>query len=217
MTSTERKVYQHRWYEAHKAEQAAYKREWNRTHPEQRKATNRAWKQANKERVKRLNKESLERHKDQRLAYRRDYYQRNKEHENQRNNEWYATHPRTAVQREHSRQVHAAWEASHPKYQIQYARKHPDAARNYAANHRALKKNAPSTLTISQWMAIKVAYRHCCAYCGRKMERLTQDHVIALSKGGHHTPDNVVPACQSCNSRKNANPPPTLPAIRLML
>ena len=34
------------------------------------------------------------------------------------------------------------------------------------------------------------------------MERLTQDHVIPLSKGGQHIKENIVPACPSCNSKK---------------
>jgi 5-methylcytosine-specific restriction endonuclease McrA len=32
---------------------------------------------------------------------------------------------------------------------------------------------------------------------------LTQDHVTAVSRGGEHSADNVVPACRSCNSRKS--------------
>ena len=51
-----------------------------------------------------------------------------------------------------------------------------------------------------------------CFYCDRKMKRkgncfapsyATQDHKIALFKGGQHTPDNIVPACRECNDRKS--------------
>lgn len=34
------------------------------------------------------------------------------------------------------------------------------------------------------------------------------DHVIPLSKGGHHTASNVVPACGPCNSVKSDGPAP---------
>jgi 5-methylcytosine-specific restriction endonuclease McrA len=27
-------------------------------------------------------------------------------------------------------------------------------------------------------------------------------HMVPLIRGGEHSPDNVVPCCQSCNSRK---------------
>lgn len=43
-----------------------------------------------------------------------------------------------------------------------------------------------------------------CAYCGRSDAPLTVDHVLALSRGGRHEIENLVPACRSCNSRKNA-------------
>lgn len=42
---------------------------------------------------------------------------------------------------------------------------------------------------------------HACQYCGSG-KRLTLDHVIPRSKGGQHTWNNVVAACESCNSKK---------------
>jgi len=62
--------------------------------------------------------------------------------------------------------------------------------------------NCVSTLTAAEWREIKARYKNRCAYCGRQMQRLTMDHVIPLSKGGHHVAGNIVPACRSCNSRK---------------
>ncbi len=47
---------------------------------------------------------------------------------------------------------------------------------------------------------------HSCQYCGSK-KSLTLDHVIPRSKGGQHTWDNVVTACESCNSRKGDKTP----------
>lgn len=60
-------------------------------------------------------------------------------------------------------------------------------------------------LTEDQWQLIKASYGHRCAYCGEK-KPLTQDHVVPVSKGGHHTASNIVPACQSCNSSKGDRP-----------
>lgn len=45
-----------------------------------------------------------------------------------------------------------------------------------------------------------------CQYCGSK-KRLTLDHVIPRSKGGKHSWDNVVTACERCNSKKGARTP----------
>lgn len=40
-----------------------------------------------------------------------------------------------------------------------------------------------------------------CVYCGAPAD--TIDHVIPRSKGGTDDPDNLVPACRDCNSRKS--------------
>lgn len=69
---------------------------------------------------------------------------------------------------------------------------------------RAQKHEAVSTLTKEEWQIILNQYEYCCAYCGKKT-LLTQDHIIPLSKGGHHTKNNVVPACITCNSKKGVN------------
>ena len=44
----------------------------------------------------------------------------------------------------------------------------------------------------------KRCYEYCRDYC-------TVDHVIPLSKGGLHDPQNVVLACRECNSKKNTD------------
>ncbi|MEM0951383.1 MAG: HNH endonuclease [Cyanobacteria bacterium P01_H01_bin.74] len=44
---------------------------------------------------------------------------------------------------------------------------------------------------------------YACQYCGRQTE-LTIDHVIPRSKGGQNTWNNVVVACQRCNTLKGS-------------
>ena len=41
-----------------------------------------------------------------------------------------------------------------------------------------------------------------CAYCGATGKALQRDCVMAISRGGRYTVDNVVPACASCNTSK---------------
>lgn len=48
--------------------------------------------------------------------------------------------------------------------------------------------------------------KHACQYCGSR-HKLTLDHVIPRSKGGKHVWDNVVIACEGCNSKKGARTP----------
>lgn len=47
---------------------------------------------------------------------------------------------------------------------------------------------------------------HTCQYCGSS-KHLTLDHVIPRSKGGSHSWDNVVTACEQCNARKSDRTP----------
>lgn len=89
-----------------------------------------------------------------------------------------------------------------------YAKANSEKIRAKCAKRRARKAGAPiNDLTAAQWQEIKTAYGHRCVYCERKMQRLTQDHITPLSKGGSHTLSNIVPACTTCNSRKHVNGP----------
>ena len=56
-------------------------------------------------------------------------------------------------------------------------------------------------LTAEHWAALKDAWNGC-AYCGASDGALQRDCVMAISRGGRYTVDNVVPACASCNTSK---------------
>ena len=56
-------------------------------------------------------------------------------------------------------------------------------------------------LSDQHWAALKAAWGGC-AYCGTKDTPLQRDCVLALSRGGRYTLDNIVPACRSCNTSK---------------
>jgi 5-methylcytosine-specific restriction endonuclease McrA len=56
-------------------------------------------------------------------------------------------------------------------------------------------------LTAAQWAALKGAWNGC-AYSGATDKPLQKDCVMAISRGGRYTIDNVVPACASCNTSK---------------
>jgi 5-methylcytosine-specific restriction endonuclease McrA len=53
----------------------------------------------------------------------------------------------------------------------------------------------------AQWTALRAAWGGC-AYCGATDRPLERDCVLAISRGGRYTLDNVVPACRSCNTSK---------------
>ncbi len=51
---------------------------------------------------------------------------------------------------------------------------------------------------------IKAEFDHCCAYCGRREQELTLDHVLAHCQGGQETRGNLIPACGRCNLAKGS-------------
>jgi len=56
-------------------------------------------------------------------------------------------------------------------------------------------------LSPEHWEAIQQAWSGC-AYCGVTDKPLQRDCVLAISRGGRYTLDNIVPACASCNTSK---------------
>lgn len=56
-------------------------------------------------------------------------------------------------------------------------------------------------LSEEQWAALKAAWGGC-AYCGTTEKPLQKDCVLALSRGGRYTLNNIAPACRSCNASK---------------
>lgn len=59
--------------------------------------------------------------------------------------------------------------------------------------------------TAQEWFDKLEYFGGHCAYCLTKCESLTQDHIVPISASGRHVDENIVPACHSCNSRKNAS------------
>lgn len=72
---------------------------------------------------------------------------------------------------------------------------------------RADKYNVESTLTVEEWLAIRLAHDWTCVYCGTRTRQVTIDHYVPMSRGGANTAENVVPACSRCNSSKWAKDP----------
>ena len=160
--------------------------------------------------------------------YSAQYYQEHKTETYARLVEWRKAHPEEyAAQITRSTNKHSQWRKDHPEEAraydaAQYAKhskqsatkgrrwraEHPEKVHEYVRKRRAEKHNAPiNDFTAAQWQEMKEHYGYKCVYCGRKMQRLTQDHITPLSQGGSHTASNIVPACQSCNSKKRAGAP----------
>jgi 5-methylcytosine-specific restriction endonuclease McrA len=170
--------------------------------------------------------------RDRYLEIAQNHYNRNREKCQERHRSWYAN----LSEKERTRQLELAkarskqWvsnnrerfsEGCSRRYyaqrdqRIEYVRRWQGDNRDKCVAYRRKRKAAIRTVgktelvTAEQWQSILNAYGNRCVYCNSSKDRLTQDHVTPLSRGGTHTMDNIVPACQSCNSKKHANPPPT--------
>jgi 5-methylcytosine-specific restriction endonuclease McrA len=66
--------------------------------------------------------------------------------------------------------------------------------------YHLIKRPRPRVKLTRKEVFIRDGYT--CQYCGLRSSHLTIDHVIPRSRGGLHTWDNVVAACQPCNHRK---------------
>ncbi len=78
--------------------------------------------------------------------------------------------------------------------------------RYHAQKRIAIKNQLPNTFTKNDWETALKFFENSCAYCGKK-EKLAQEHFIPISRKGGYTPDNIIPACKSCNSRKSNRSP----------
>ena len=68
--------------------------------------------------------------------------------------------------------------------------------------HRALKYGSGGRHSESEWrMLLEICGQRCLA-CGT-FDKLTRDHIVPLSNGGHDGIMNIQPLCWSCNSSKN--------------
>lgn len=127
----------------------------------------------------------------------------NKDSENLRHQEYYRKN------KEKERIRIYKWRQDNKEKYNEYVRNWRKANRgkDYATHRRYIarrRKAEVSNFTDDEWQSLLQEYKNSCVYCG-KTENITRDHVIPLSKGGHHAKYNIVPACINCNSSKNAS------------
>lgn len=87
-----------------------------------------------------------------------------------------------------------------PAYAAAMAVSRTRAARSARKRKRRMDR-VEHDLTDEQWSALKAAWGGC-AYCGAADKPLQRDCVLAISRGGRYTLDNIAPACGSCNASK---------------
>ena len=105
------------------------------------------------------------------------------------------------------------WKKKHRKNvseaSVRWAKRNPEKKAFENNKRRVLRANAKGSHTLEEWKRLKEQYNYSCAICGKrepfigqKSERLTEDHIIPLSKGGADDIGNIQPLCFSCNCKK---------------
>jgi len=154
--------------------------------------------QNNKEAISTYNKQWEKENRERRAEQKKQWNQANETYMKQ----WYQSNKTTikTQQKQYYQDNKIAIAARHK----QYDKEHRAENRIKRQRRKTKERLLPYTLTIKQWDYIKQYFENKCAYCNRELP-LTQEHFIALSKGGEYTHNNIIPSCISCNSSKRDN------------
>lgn len=165
---------------------AQKKKEYDRVNKERISERDKKYRETNKEKISEKDKKYRKNNKDKILAVSRQYYQKNKE-----------------AYAEYAKKYRKINKESIAIGKSKWAKTHKEGANRNVHQRRSRKHLLPATLTLTQWEVIKKHFNNTCCYCGKSLP-LEQEHFVALINGGEYSKENILPACRSCNTQKNA-------------
>jgi len=147
----------------------------------------------NREAVVARKKDYYERTRPERLRKSSEYQQLNKESCYARQRQWRIDN--------HDKKIASvkAWQAKNPE-------KAKASRKASFHNRRAKCKGGVTGPELRAWVSVAPKQ---CHWCNKRLteKTLTVDHYVPLALGGKHEVTNFVPACRSCNCKKNAKDP----------
>lgn len=199
---------------------------WGRAHPEYTHEKGAKWDREHREKRRVQSRKRYSKKRQIILERAKMARQNNPDKYRQRDREWYKNH--AEQEREETRQYHR----THREQALAYQRKNVEKTREYVRAYRrrnpdkqkmrdhariARKHAIPDGMTTKNWQHALNYFNGCCAVCGKPaglFHTIAADHWIPLSKGGYHTPDNIIPLCHdkkdgqgSCNNSKSNRDP----------
>jgi 5-methylcytosine-specific restriction endonuclease McrA len=132
-------------------------------------------------------------------AYGREWMKRNPQKARDAVRRWNKSHPEQ--RRAAKRLYYARHREQHKAVMAAYHKAHPEVLRAKSNAYRARARAAEGQFTSAEWRALVESYGGKCAYRG-EAGPVQVDHRTPLTRGGRNSIDNILPACQKCNTEK---------------
>jgi 5-methylcytosine-specific restriction endonuclease McrA len=181
------------------------------------KQNKKQWQENNIEHIKEYSKRYYPKNKIKILKYGKQWRENNPEYAKEYMEQWRLEHPENSKEYYQNHKIiileyGKQWRKDNPGKGLIYNKKFRKTEKGKVSRQRNnSKKQAKgreiiNTLTFNEWIEILKQYHFRCAYCNKEFDlfiKPTIDHIIPISKGGDNIKENILPACQSCNSKKN--------------
>lgn len=168
-------------------------------HPEREKARILAWRNKNRQRVSEVQALYDKRNRGKKRVYLREYRRKRPAQTARYCREYYWRNVQKVAAK--SKKYNQRHRFENACYQRERYRKNPSLRIGYSNHRRARCRNAGGSFSPEEWIALCRKFNWKCAHCGKR-KKLTQDHIVPLSRGGTNSISNIQPLCKPCNSSK---------------
>lgn len=167
-----------KYREKHREYYLAYNKQYRKKNPQKCIDSSKKWREEHIDRILEANRKYYQDHKEQVLERLREYYKEHKSYILKRSNKYDKSYSKTE-------------KGKASKSRNQFKR-------------RSRLRDCLNDFTAEQWKQIKKSQNYTCQHCGLQEPeiKLEVDHIIPVSKGGHHTASNIQGLCKSCNCKK---------------